>query len=92
MSMRNRQCFGYGSEHARVVQDIEKGNFAHALSKMLGVYVGLKGELLPPNVKQWNVLKLEVPKDDRHKDRPIVAEIFAAIDKFLAAHRSELAF
>ena len=87
-----RQCIGYDAEHAHVVQDIEKGNFAHALSKMLGVYVGLKGELLPPNVKQWNVLKLEVPKDDRHKDRPIVGEIFAAIDKFLAAHRSELAY
>ncbi len=74
------------------MQGVDTGNFAHALSKMLGVYVGLKGELLPPNVKQWNVLKLEVPKDDRHKDRPIVAEIFAGIDRFLTAQRSELAY
>ena len=65
---------------------------AHALSKMLGVYVGLKGELVPENVKQWNVLKLEVPKNDRHKDRPLVAEIYAALDKFLASHHCELAY
>ena len=74
------------------MQDIDKGNLAHALSKMLGVYVGLKGEPLPDTVKSWNVLKVEIPKNDRHKDRPIVAEIFTAIDKFLASHQCELAF
>ncbi len=74
------------------VQHIDKGNMAHALSKMLGVYVGLKGELVPEIVKQWNVLKLEVPKNDRHKDRPLVAEIYTALDKFLASHHCELAY
>lgn len=74
------------------LQDIAIGNMAYALSKMLGVYVGLKGELVPDNIKQWNLLRLEVPKNDRHKDRPLVAEIYAAIDRFLAAQDSQLAY
>ena len=74
------------------VQGIQEGNLAHALSKMQGIYVGLKGDVVPENIKKWNVLRLEVPKGDRHKDRPIVAEVFAAIDKFLSAGDSQMAY
>ena len=65
---------------------------ADALSRMLGVYVGLKGEIVPDNVKKWNVLRVEVPKDDRHRDRPIVQDIYAALDKLLASRQSQLAY
>ena len=74
------------------LQGIQEGNLAHALSMMQGIYVGLKGDVVPENIKKWNVLRLEVPKGDRHKDRPIVAEIFAAIDKFLSAKDSQMAY
>ena len=74
------------------VQGIQEGNLAHALSVMQGIYVGLKGDVVPENIKKWNVLRLEVPKGDRHKDRPIVAEVFAAIDKFLSARDSQMSY
>ena len=38
-------------------QGAEEGDLALALSCMLGVYVGLKGEDVPANVKKWNLLK-----------------------------------
>ena len=41
-----------------VVQGAEQGHLADTLSRMLGVYVGLKGELMPENIKKWNVLKV----------------------------------
>ncbi|CAL8463246.1 g2780 [Coccomyxa elongata] len=69
-----------------------EGNLADTLSRMLGVYVGLKGEIMPENVKKWNVLKVEVPKDNRHRDRPIVQDIYTALDKFLAARQSRLKY
>ncbi len=39
-------------------QGAGEGNLADTLSRMLGVYVGLKGEIMPENVKKWNVLKV----------------------------------
>ena len=156
-------------------QGAEEGDLAPALSEMLGVYVGLKGEVVPENVKKWNLLKVcrdgccqctrvrprlgvvpsgrkhmpgtwsngnvqgtccrhacmaaaphdarclsschlllcqgvpgmhasrpglepristqvEVPKDNRHRDRPIVQDIYAALDAHLAAHQSRLSY
>jgi hypothetical protein len=58
----------------------------------MGVYIGLKGEVMPENVKKWNVLRIEVPKDNRHKDRPIVQDIYTALDNFLAARQSKLVY
>lgn len=72
----------------KYVQGCAEGNLAAALSKILGVFVGLKGEITPENVKKWNVLRVEVPKDTRHKDRPIVQDIYAALDKFLGARQA----
>jgi hypothetical protein len=114
------------------VQGLKEGNLADSLSRMLGVYVGLKGEVMPENVKKWNVLKVddcpesalfvfntlqvhfqsqrnicgsgeviavinllgqvEIPKDNRHRDRPIVQDIYAALDKFLAARQCILKY
>ena len=42
-------------------QGAEEGDLAPALSAMLGVYVGLKGEVVPENVKKWNLLKVGAP-------------------------------
>ena len=36
--------------------------------------------------------QVEVPKDNRHRDRPIVQDIFAALDKFLGSRQSKLAY
>ena len=41
-----------------LAQGADGGNLADTLSRMLGVYVGLKGEIMPENVKKWNVLKV----------------------------------
>lgn len=41
-------------------QGADEGNLADTLSRMLGVYVGLKGEIMPENVKKWNVLKVNM--------------------------------
>ena len=37
----------------------------------------------------WQV---EVPKDNRHRDRPIVQDIYTALDKFLATRQSRLKY
>ena len=56
-------CIGgvsQGQEHKMMTgcgQGAEEGDLALALSCMLGVYVGLKGEDVPANVKKWNLLK-----------------------------------
>ena len=36
--------------------------------------------------------QVEVPKDNRHRDRPIVQDIFAALDKFLGSRQSKLSY
>jgi hypothetical protein len=36
--------------------------------------------------------QVEVPKDNRHRDRPIVQDIYAALDAFLASTQSKLAY
>lgn len=36
--------------------------------------------------------QVEVPKDNRHRDRPIVQDIYAALDAHLAAHQSRLSY
>ena len=62
------------------------------LARMLGVHLNIKGEVLPENVRKWNVRRFELPRDDRHRDRPIVRDIYAALDTFLAAKQSPLAY
>ena len=46
--------------HAMLMQaqGAEEGDMALALSSMLGVHVGLRGEVMPENVKRWNLLKV----------------------------------
>lgn len=46
------------ADSAKSLQGAAEGNLADAMSRMLGVYVGLKGEIVPENVKKWNVLKV----------------------------------
>jgi len=48
------------------VQGAAEGNLAEAMSRMLGVYVGLKGENVPENVKKWNVLKVRTHMQNCH--------------------------
>ncbi len=69
------------------MQGAAEGNLAEALTKVLGVYVGIKGEIVPENVKKWNVMRVEVPKDTRHKDRPIAQGVYSRLDEFLAARQ-----
>ena len=80
------------SEEIRVWQGAEEGNTVDTLARMLGVHLSIHGEVLPENVRKWNVRRFELPRDNRHRDRPVVRDIYAALDTFLAAKQSPLAY
>ncbi len=75
-----------------MAQGADEGNTVDTLSRLLGVHLGLQGEVLPENVRKWNVRRFELPRDNRHRDRPVVRDIYAALDAFLAAKQSPLAY
>ena len=75
-----------------VFQGADDGDTVATLARVLGIYVGFQGEIIHENVKKWNVCRFELPKGQRHRDRPVVQEIFSALDRFLSARSSTLAY
>ena len=93
MATLHPPCARIPSPHPkRGDQGAEEGNTVDTLARMLGVHLSIKGEVLPENVRKWNVRRFELPRDNRHRDRPIVRDIYAALDAFLAARQSLLAY
>ena len=42
------------------VQGTDSGDMVDTFSRVMGTYVGLKDEVMPENVKHWNVKRYEV--------------------------------
>lgn len=43
-------------------------------------------------VAEWNVKRLPLPRQERHKDRTILNDLFKHLDKFLGAKNCSLAY
>ena len=50
----------------------------------LGIYLGFNDEVMPDTIRRWNVKRFELQRNDRHRDRSIVQDIYQAIDTFLS--------
>lgn len=62
------------------------------LSHFLGLYLGFSDDPAPENVKNWNVKSFQMSRNNRHRDRSVVQDIYAAIDRFLTSRKSLLKF
>ncbi|EMG46699.1 CDC73 Cell division control protein 73 [Candida maltosa Xu316] len=51
--------------------------------KYRGFYFGYQGEIAPPQIKEWNVSEIRVDRDKRFKDKVIVRDFWAEIEKIL---------
>eukprot|EP00300_Choanocystis_sp_HF-7_P003364 c1257_g1_i1.p1 GENE.c1257_g1_i1~~c1257_g1_i1.p1 ORF type:complete len:451 (-),score=93.44 c1257_g1_i1:9-1253(-) len=58
--------------------------------KVLGVHFYFEHTDVPPTIKGWNVKKLELSRNNRHRDAPLVLDFWRHLDHFLKAHRPEL--
>ena len=57
---------------------------------VLGIYVYLKGSVIKPSVKEWNVKQLEIHSDMRHLDRSAARQCWKLI--FSVLHKKQGTF
>ena len=76
------------------MQGAAQGDTVDTFTHCLGIYLGFKDEQMPDTVRQWNVKRFVLQRNDRHRDRATVQDIWTAIDAFLGGSfkRSELVY
>ena len=59
---------------------------------MCGFYLHYHDEVVPELVRSWNVQRLVVHRQDRHRDATTLRDLFQALDNFLKLRRCTLTY
>lgn len=69
---------------AGAVQGVRSGDTVGLFKNILGVYMHLSDEQVPPDIRKWNVKILPLSRNNRHNDVAQVGYFFEELDRFLA--------
>ena len=77
-----------------VLQGASNGETVDVFTHCLGVFLVFKDEAMPETIRKWNVKRFELQRNDRHRDRAIVQDVWHAVDAFLGSsvHKSSLTY
>lgn len=67
-----------------LLQNASSGDTVDVFTHCLGVYLGLSDEVMPETIRKWNVKRFVLQRNDRHRDRSIVQDMYQALDLFLS--------
>lgn len=75
-----------------ISQGAQEGDLVETFSKLAGFYMHYSDEAVPELVGNWNVKRLAMHRDNRHKDGAVLLELFTHLDNFLKARKCALTF
>lgn len=70
----------------------KEGDLAEAFNRVCGFYLHFADEKVGLPVADWNVKRLLLHRESRHKDMTVMMDLFRHLDAFLAAQRSSLTY
>ena len=66
---------------------LAESNFSNLFSKLCGFYFHYTSDPVPKDVQQWNVKRIGIDKNNRHKDTIAFRDFWTKLDEFLAEKR-----
>jgi hypothetical protein len=66
------------------------GEPAQLFGRTFGFYVGMEGDVMPPEVMQWSVTRSKLNRDKRGMDSVTYASFWNALDEWMTIYKPEM--